>query len=93
MLEQPGHPPRSHEVAGVERGELGGLVGRESEPGKTLAASVVHGVMELLDGVVTGGDRVREGREQRPAHPVRGVMVTGCRSQGRSVGGRSANLA
>jgi len=43
-------------VAGVERGELGRFVGWEAEAREASAASVVHGVVQVLDGPVAAGD-------------------------------------
>lgn len=49
----------SHEVAGVQRGEFGGLVGGESEPSQPLLAAVVHRLVQVLYRLMTSRDRLR----------------------------------
>ena len=62
---------RSHEVAGVQRGQRLGLARREAEAGEPRAAAVVHVVLQRLHGAPAGGDRRPASRRRRRA--ARGV--------------------
>src|SRR4051794_41370212 len=48
----------SHEVAGVEGGELGGVAGGEAEAPEAASAAFAHVLLELRHPVVAQADRV-----------------------------------